>query len=69
VTNYGCRVRRILLTGAGSFLLLAVSTRIAEALGIGGIRLRCGCNESCWCKRPSLTVFRWVTPGSWHDIA
>ena len=24
--------------------------------------------ETCWCKRPALTVFRWVTPGRWHHI-
>jgi hypothetical protein len=51
-----------------AFLLLAVDTRPADALGIGGPRLRCGCTETCWCKRPGLTVFRWVTPGRWHHI-
>jgi hypothetical protein len=63
-----CRVRRIVLIGAVSYLFLAVGTRVADALGVGGVRLHCACRESCWCKRPSLTVFRWVTPGSWHDI-
>jgi hypothetical protein len=46
----------------------AVGTRVADALGLGGRRLRCGCEESCWCKRPGLTVLRWVTPGRWHHI-
>ena len=54
--------------GVAGVLLLAVGTRAADALGIGGPRLRCGCVETCWCKRPGLTVFRWVTPGRWHHI-
>jgi hypothetical protein len=61
-------MRRILLGGVAGALLLAVGTRAADALGIGGPRLRCGCTETCWCKRPGLTVFRWVTPGRWHHI-
>jgi len=61
-------MRRILLTAVAAVLLLAVGTRAADALGVGGDRLRCGCVETCWCKRPGLTVFRWVTPGRWHHI-
>ena len=61
-------MRRILLIAVEAVLLLAVGTRAADALGVGGVRLRCGCVETCWCKRPSLTVFRWVTPGRWHHI-
>lgn len=62
------RMRRILLGAVAGVLLLAVGTRAADALGIGGPRLRCGCTETCWCKRPGLTVLRWVTPGRWHHI-
>jgi hypothetical protein len=62
------RMRRILLGAAAAALLLAVGTRAADALGVGGARLRCGCVETCWCKRPGLTVFRWVMPGRWHHI-
>ena len=61
-------MRRILLTAVAAVLLLAAGTRAADALGVGGVRLRCGCVETCWCKRPRLTVFRWVTPGRWHHI-
>src|SRR3954471_20515093 len=35
--DYGLRVRRILLTGAVSYLLLAVGTRAADALSVGGV--------------------------------
>ena len=52
----------------GLYLLVAAGTWTAEALGLGGTRLRCGCVESCWCKQPSRAVFRWVTPGRWHRI-
>lgn len=65
--DYALPVRPILLASAAAYVLLAVGTRVADALGVGG-RLQCACRESCWCKRPSLTVFRWVTPGSWHDL-
>ena len=61
-------MRRILLGGVAGVLLLAVGTRTADALGIGGPRLRCGCRETCWCKRPGLTAFRWVTPLHWHQL-
>ena len=61
-------MRRIFLGAVAGVFLLAVGTRAADALGIGGPRLRCGCTETCWCKRPGLTVFRWVTPGRWHHI-
>src|SRR5690349_10368324 len=62
------RMRRILLGAVVGVLLLAVGTRAADALGIGEPRLSCGCTETCWCQRPGLTVFRWVTPGRWHHI-
>jgi hypothetical protein len=66
--TYAWGMRRIIVRGAMLFLLVAVSTRVADALGVGGRRLHCACNESCWCKRPGLTLFRWVTPGRWHQI-
>jgi hypothetical protein len=24
--------------------------------------IRCECREDCWCKRPGLSLFRWVFP-------
>ena len=61
-------MRRILLGAVAAVVLLAVGTRAADALGVGGVRLGCGCVETCWCKRPGLTLFRWVTPSRWHHI-
>jgi hypothetical protein len=59
---------RKLLSIVGMYLLLAAATWTAEMLGVGGSRLRCGCVDTCWCKRPGLALFRWVTPGRWHQI-
>ncbi len=27
--------------------------------------LRCTCEADCWCKKPGLSLFRWVFP-FWH---
>ena len=62
-------MRRVLIRAIAGFLLLAAATRVAEALGIGQPRFRCACAETCWCKQPGLSLFRWVTPARWHDIA
>lgn len=61
-------MRRILLRSAVAYLLLAVSARAADALGVGGFRFHCGCAESCWCQGQGVTLFRWVTPRGWHRI-
>ena len=61
-------MRKMLLTALAVYLLLAVGTWAAEAAGLGGPRLRCACEGSCWCQRPGLALFRWVTPGRWHRI-
>jgi hypothetical protein len=58
-------VKRLLLAVLGVYLLAAVVTRLLEETG----RVyRCDCLPECWCKRPSLTVFRWVTPRSRHHL-
>jgi len=61
-------MRRLLLAAVGLFLLSAVATRVAEAAGVERVRLTCGCEPECWCKRPSLTLFRWVTPRRAHHL-
>jgi hypothetical protein len=40
-------------------------TRTAEAEGIGRT---CGCHGDCWCKKPGLTLFRWVLPRRAHHM-
>jgi hypothetical protein len=48
-----------------AFVVLAAIYLIAALVGHGleaaGVR-RCGCADDCWCKRPGLSVFRWVFP-------
>jgi hypothetical protein len=61
-------VRRFLRPAVGLFLLSAVVTRVAEAAGVDRVRLTCGCEPDCWCKRSSLTLFRWVTPRRAHHL-
>ncbi len=42
----------------GAYLLVAVTTHLAEVAGLQ----RCGCPADCWCKRPVVSTFRWVFP-------
>jgi len=51
-------MRRVLTCAAGSYLFLALVTKVAESMGA----TRCGCSQECWCKRPGLSTFRWVAP-------
>jgi hypothetical protein len=57
-------VKRVLAGVVALYLLAAVMTRLAEAMGMR----QCGCADDCWCKRPGLNVFRWVFPRG-HRIA
>ena len=48
-----------LFVGLGSiYLLFAVIGRFVEGMGA----VTCGCSADCWCKRPVLSLFRWVFP-------
>jgi hypothetical protein len=40
------------------YLLAALIGRVSEKQG----RSVCGCGSDCWCKKPVLSVFRWVFP-------
>jgi hypothetical protein len=40
------------------YLLFAVIGRFVERMGA----VNCDCRPDCWCKRPGLSVFRWVFP-------
>ena len=60
----GSVVRRVLTGTLGLYLLFALIGNFAERIGA----VTCGCSEDCWCKKPGLSVFRWVFP-RWHRAA
>jgi hypothetical protein len=58
-------MRRAFLLIAGTYLVAALVGRMLEAAGVN----RCGCASDCWCKRPALSVFRWVFPRGHRGIS
>ena len=58
-------MKRTLFGVIGFYLLAAIVTTLAEASGLGR---QCGCEPDCWCKRPGLRLFRWVTPKITHRL-
>ena len=58
------RVIRLAILGV---LIVGGVTLAAERAGVA--RFRCACSAECWCKRPGLNLFRWITPARWHSIA
>ena len=53
--SMGTRALQALVIG---YLVLAVVTRMREAAG----RVTYACDPDCWCKKPGLSLFRWVFP-------
>ena len=51
-------MRRLLTRLVGLYLLFALIGRFVEGMGA----VECGCAPECWCKRPGLSLFRWVFP-------
>jgi len=51
-------MRKVLGRAAVMYLLFAVIGRFVEEMGAA----QCECDETCWCKRPGLSLFRWVLP-------
>ena len=47
-----------MLVLVGGYVLVAAGNRVAEHFGAR----TCGCAQDCWCKRPGLSLFRWVFP-------
>ncbi len=54
---------RVLTKTVQLFLLFALIGRFVEAMGA----VTCECNPECWCKKPGLSLFRWVFPAA-HNI-
>jgi hypothetical protein len=61
----GAVMRRVVGVAVGMYLAAAVVGLVRERMGL----IACGCADDCWCKRPGLSLFRWVFPrghkGSW----
>lgn len=61
-------MKRVLGLVAGVYVGGAVVGLVRERMGL----ISCGCAEDCWCKRPGLSVFRWVFPrghkSSWAGV-
>jgi hypothetical protein len=57
--------KRIVIGVIGLYVLAAITTTLAETAGLGR---QCGCEPECWCKRPGLRLFRWVTPKRKHHL-
>lgn len=51
-------MKRVVGLAVGLYLMAAVVGRVRESMGL----IACGCADDCWCKRPGLSVFRWVFP-------
>jgi hypothetical protein len=51
-------MKRALLSLVIGYLIVALATRAQEAVGV----LSCDCSPDCWCKKPGLSLFRWVFP-------
>ena len=51
-------MRRATVIAATALLGAALATRATEAAGVR----HCDCSPTCWCRKPTLNLFRWVTP-------
>ena len=56
-------MKRLLFALAIGYVVLALVSRAKEAAGL----LTCSCYPDCWCKRPRLSLFRWVFPRFHHN--
>jgi hypothetical protein len=45
------------------YVVLALFSRAREAVGL----MTCTCYPDCWCKKPGLSLFRWVFPRLHHN--
>ena len=45
------------------YVTLALYFRAREAAGL----LTCDCYQDCWCRKPGLSIFRWVLPRYHHN--
>ncbi len=51
-------MRRVVLLLGTLYVVAALAGLTRERRG----EVTCGCAQECWCKRPVLSLFRWVLP-------
>ncbi|HET9672652.1 MAG TPA: hypothetical protein VFQ40_07365 [Actinomycetota bacterium] len=51
-------MKRVLSSLVIGYLVLALVSKAREAAGL----LSCDCDPDCWCRKPGLSLFRWVFP-------
>ena len=51
-------MRRTLGWAFNVYLAAALWGHFKESQG----EVTCECNDDCWCKKPGLSLFRWVCP-------
>jgi hypothetical protein len=51
-------VKKLLLSLVVGYVVLGLIGRAKEAAGLR----TCDCDPDCWCRRPGLSIFRWVFP-------
>ena len=56
-------MKKLVLWLALVYLVLALMSRAREAAGL----LTCDCYPDCWCRKPGLSLFRWVFPRFHHN--
>jgi hypothetical protein len=56
-------MKKVLLSFLLGYVVLGLVGRAKEAAGI----MTCGCYADCWCRKPGLSVFRWVFPRYHHN--
>jgi hypothetical protein len=56
-------VKKLIVVLGLGYVALALIYRAREAAGL----LTCDCYPDCWCRKPGLSVFRWVFPRYHHN--
>lgn len=56
-------MKRVLISLMIGYVFLALVAKAREAAGL----LTCDCYPDCWCRKPGLSLFRWVFPRFHHN--
>ena len=56
-------MKRLAAASVLGYVTLALYFRAREAAGL----LTCDCYRDCWCRKPGLSIFRWVFPRYHHN--